>query len=81
MFRRVAGLVEEMQLFAWLKADGFAGGDADFGTGAGVATNACFAGLYSEDAKAAQLDAVTLAEGGLHRVEDDIHGSLCLGPR
>jgi len=73
-------LVEEVQFFAGLEANGFAGRDADFGTGAGVAADARLAGLDGEDAEAAQLNAVAFAEGGLHGVEDDIHGSFCLGP-
>ena len=48
-----SALVEEVQLFAWLEADGFARCDADFGASAGVAADARLAGLDGEDAEAA----------------------------
>ena len=48
-----SGLVEEVEFFAGLEADGFAGSDADFGSGARVAAYAGFAGFDVEDSEAA----------------------------
>ena len=72
-------LVQQVEFFARLETDRFAGRDADFGTRAGIAANARFAGFDSEDAETAQLDAITSAQSGLHGVEDDIYRgfSLC----
>ena len=72
-------LVEDVEVFAGFEADGFAGRDGDFGSGAGVAADACFAGLDGEDAKASELDAVALDQGLLHGVEDGVHGGFGLG--
>ena len=47
------GLFQALQFFAGLKANGFAGRDADFFAGARVAADAGLARLYGEDAKAA----------------------------
>jgi len=72
-------LVENLEVFAWLEADGFAGGDGDLGASARVAADAGFARLYGEDAEAAELDAVAVAEGFLHGFKDGIDGGLRLG--
>jgi len=72
-------LGEQVELFAWLEADGTAGGDVDLGSGAGVAAHAGFTGLDGENAKAAELDTITLPEGGLHGGEDGVDGGFCLG--
>ena len=79
--RPASCLVEELKIFAGLEADGFAGGDGDFGAGAGVAADAGFAGLDGEDAEAAEFDAVACAQGLLHGFEDGVHGGFCLGAR
>jgi len=71
--------VEDLEVFAWLEADGFAGGDADFGAGAGVAAYAGFAGLDGEDTEAAEFDAIRGAKGMLHSLEDGVDGCFCLG--
>lgn len=71
-------VVEQVQLFAGLEANGLARRDADLSPGAGVAADACFAGPDVEDAKAAQLDALALGQCALERFEDGIDGSLGL---
>jgi hypothetical protein len=68
-----------VEVFAGLEADGFAGGDRNFGTGAWVAAYAGFAGFNREDAEAAEFDAVPFDEGLFHGFEDGIDGCLCLG--
>jgi len=70
-----------MELFTGFEADGFAGGDGDLGTGAGIASDAGFAGFDGEDTETAEFDAFATAEGGFHGLEDDIDGGLCLGSR
>ncbi len=62
--------VEEVEFLAWLEADGFAGGDGDFGSGARVAANAGLAGAHIEDAKAAQFNAIAGGEGLLQAFEN-----------
>jgi len=52
------GLVHLVQLFAGLEANGLAGSDTHLGSGARVAADACLAGLDSEHAKTAQLNAL-----------------------
>jgi hypothetical protein len=76
---KLAGLVEDVEVLAGLEADGFAWGDRDFGTGAGVAADAGFTGLDGEDAEATEFDAVALYEGLLHGLEDGIDGGFSLG--
>ena len=68
-----------MELFSGLEADGFAGGDGDFGAGAGVASDSGLAGFDGEDAEAAEFDAVAFGEGLLHGFEDGVDGRLGLG--
>ncbi len=72
-------LVQDVEVFAGLEADGFAGGDAHFGSGAGVSSDSGFAGLDGEDAEAAELDAVAFDEALLHGFEDGVYGGFCLG--
>ncbi len=69
--------VAEVQLLTWLEADGFAGGDRDFGARAGIATDARFAGPDGEDAKAAQLDAVACGKGLFEAAEYGIDCLFC----
>ncbi len=76
---RLSSLVEDLEILAGLEAHGLAGGNGDLGAGAGVAAYAGLAGLDGEDAEAAELDAVALAEGGLHGFKDGVHGGLGLG--
>src|ERR1700739_1739940 len=53
---RCATILQRVQLFARLEADGLAGCDADLRPGAGIAANAGLARADAEDAKAAQFD-------------------------
>src|ERR1017187_5004716 len=68
-----------MQFFTGFEAHRFAGGNADLGASAGVAANAGFAGPNAEDAKPAQLDALTGCEGLFQTLKDGIHRGLSLG--
>jgi len=68
-----------MKLFARLEAYRFAGGDADFGAGAGIPADASFAGADAEDAKSAQFDALPGGESLFQALENRIHRGLCLG--
>ena len=61
--RMLGGLFEDVEVFAGFEADRFAGGDGDFGAGAGVSADAGFAGLDGEDAESAELDAVAFGRG------------------
>jgi hypothetical protein len=70
---------EEMQFFAWLETYSFSGCDGDFGSGTWIASNAGFARLDGEYAKASEFNAIPCNEGLLHAVEDRVNGSLCLG--
>jgi hypothetical protein len=74
-------LVHQVELFAGLEADGLAGCDGDLGTGAGIASDAGFAGFYREDAETAQFYTVTLPESGLHGVEDYVDSGFRFGAR
>ena len=49
--------LDGVQFLAGLEPDSFSWGDADFGSGAGIATDAGFARTDAEDAETAQLDA------------------------
>ena len=71
-------LVQQVQFFARLETDGLSGSDADFSAGTGVSSNACFARLDVEDAKAAEFDAVVCSERLLHGFEDGVDGGFCL---
>src|SRR5664280_2441551 len=72
-------VLQRMQFLARFKADRFAGRDAHLGAGSWVATDAGFAGAYTEDAKTAQFDALTGGESLLKALEDRIHRGFCLG--
>jgi hypothetical protein len=77
----IAAGVQGVQLFAGLEADGFAGGDADFSAGAGIAADAGFAGPDAEDAETAQFDTIAGSQGVLESFEDGIDGRFSLGSR
>jgi hypothetical protein len=77
---RSFGLAERLKILAWLEANGFAGSNGDFGTGARIASDSGLARLDGEDAKATQLDTVATAQSILHRFEDGVHGGFRLGP-
>src|ERR1035438_1600651 len=70
---------ERMELLAGLEAHRFAGRDADLGARAGVAANPGFAGAHTENAKPAQLDALTGRQSFFQPLEDRIHRSFSLG--
>ena len=73
--------VEQMQFLAWLKADGFAGGDRYFGSGSRVAANAGLSGPYVEDAKTAKLDSFAIRQGLLKALKNRVDRRLGLHPR
>ena len=73
-------LVQQMQLFAWLEADGLTGGNCDLGAGSWVAANAGFSRLDGKDAEATQFNAVSSDECLFHALEDSVHRSLCFCP-
>lgn len=62
--------VEEVEFLAGFEADGFAGGDGDFSSGARVAAYAGFARAHIEDAKTAQFNAIAGGEGLLQAFKD-----------
>ena len=72
--------VECVKFFAGFEADGFARGDADFGAGAWIASDAGLAGTNAEDAEAAQLDAITGGKGRFETFKDSIYCCFSLGP-
>jgi len=69
-------LVQFVEVFAGFEAHGFAGGDADFRSGARVAANSCFSGPDVEDAEAAELDAVSIGECAFETFKDGFDGGL-----
>jgi hypothetical protein len=73
-------VIEQVKLFAWLEAHRFAGRDADFRAGAGVAPDAGLARADVEDTEAAQFDALTFGESALESLEYGIDSSLGLIP-
>ena len=60
--RRSELRIEQVEFFARFEANGFPGGDGDFGSGTRIATDAGFAGTDIEDTEAAQLDAITFGK-------------------
>jgi hypothetical protein len=73
---QAAALIQLVEVFAGFEAHSFARGDADFCSGARIASDPCFAGPDIEDAKATQLDAVAPGEGLLETFEDGLNGGL-----
>ena len=73
--------VECVQLLAGLEAYGFAGGDADFGAGARIATDAGLARADAEDAETAEFDTFSCCEGFFEALKHRIDGRFCLGSR
>ena len=70
--------VEEVEFLAGFETNGFAGSDADFGSGAGIAADSGFARTDVEHPKAAQLDALAVGEGPLQSLEHRIDSGLGL---
>ena len=71
--------VESVKFLAGFKANRFAGGDADFSAGAGIAANAGFARADAEDAESPQLDSLARAESLFQSLEDRVNSGLRLG--
>jgi hypothetical protein len=65
-----------VEVFAGFEADGSAGSDTDFCSGARVAADSGFAGADVEDSEAAQLDAISLGEGAFEAFKDGFDGGL-----
>ena len=65
-----------MKVFAGFEADGAAWSNADFGSGARIASDAGFARPHVEDAETAQFDAVAAGEGALEAFKDSFDGGL-----
>ena len=73
--------IQGVQLFAGLKANGFAGSDADFSAGARIAADAGFARPDTEDAEAAQFDSIACGKRLLESFEDGVDGRFSFGSR
>jgi hypothetical protein len=74
-------LVEQVELFAWLEAYRFAGGNGDFGAGPGIAADAGFARFDCKDAKATEFNAIARDKSRLHAFKYGIDSRLCFGSR
>ena len=77
-FGRCADL-QRVQFLAGLETHSFAGSDADFGAGTGIAADTGFASAHAEDAEPAQLDALASSECLFETLEDGIYCGLRLG--
>jgi hypothetical protein len=66
-----------LEFLAGLESDGFAGRNISDFSRSRVASNAAFARLDDEYAKAAQLDSLAALQRALHRVEQRFDGRLC----
>src|SRR6516225_37614 len=74
----MGGLLQCLQLLAWLEAHGLSRRNRDFRAGTRVAPDARLAGLPIKNAETAQLDAVALLQSLLHGLEDSLDGHLRL---
>src|SRR5215471_10244259 len=72
-------LVDGLQLFSRLEAHGFAGGNIDLGSGARIAADARLARAHVEHAKAAQFNALALAQRFFHAGENRLYRQLSFG--
>ena len=68
-----------MQLFTGLEAHGLAGGDADFGAGARIASDAGFARAHAEHAEAAEFDSLARRQSFFQSFKHRIDCRLGLG--
>jgi hypothetical protein len=75
------GLVEQVEFFAGFKANCFAGGNADLGSGTGISAYAGLARLNVENAKTTQLNTITLTQSLLHCLENCVDGRFCFDTR
>jgi len=71
-------LVERLQFLTGLEANRFPGRNRDFGARARITADSRLTRADVEDPKAAELYALTLGEGALHRFENRFHGHLRL---
>src|ERR1700681_1282041 len=71
---------EILQVLAGLEADRLAGGDGHLDAGLGIASHALLAVADLEDAEAAKLDALAVAESDLHGLDDGVDGLRRLHP-
>src|SRR5947199_5238562 len=71
---------EILEVLARLEADRLAGRDRHLDTGLGIAADALLAVADLEDAEAAELDALAVAERALHGFDDGIDGLRRLHP-
>jgi len=68
-----------MQFFTGLEAHGFSRRDADLSAGAGVTSDAGFSRANAENAKAAQLNALTCCQGFFQALKHSIDCRFGLG--
>jgi hypothetical protein len=73
---QIFGLLNQVKVFTWLKTNGFAWGDADFGAGSRIAPYACLSGFDCKYAKPTEFDAVALGKCALHGLENCVNGGL-----
>jgi hypothetical protein len=71
--------VDALKFFAGLEADGFARRDVYLFAGAGIAADAGLAWFDTEDAEAAEFDALAAAESLLQGFENSLDGLLGFG--
>jgi len=70
-----------VQFLARLEPDSFSRSDADFGSSAGIAADAGFAGADAENAESTEFDALAGSQCLLQSFEDGIYGCFSLGAR
>jgi hypothetical protein len=71
-------LVDQVELFSRLEANGFAWSDCYLCAGARIAANAGLAGPHVEYAKTSELDTLTRRQSLLQAFKDGIDRCLCL---
>ena len=72
---------DRVQFFTGLEPHRFSWSDADFGSGAGIATDAGFARADAENAKSAQFDALPGGQCLLEAFKDRVDSRFCLRAR
>jgi len=70
-----------MEFFTRLETDGFAGGYADFGSGARIAADSGFTGSDAEKRRIRATQCARRGKSLLQALEDRIHRGFRLGPR
>src|SRR5438094_9494940 len=76
---RFLHLFDALKFLAGFEAHSFARRNAHLFAGAGIAADAGLARLHTEDAEAAEFDALAAAESLLQRFEDGLDGLLGFG--